>query len=114
MGKKTVQNDTEEDLIMAFKVFDKVPIPLSPRPLRLTGRLQDGKGFVTSAELRFILGNLGDRLNDEARTPSTHALCVNRRSQETESLVNQADPSGGGQINYAQFVRSMYQAIQGR
>ena len=24
MSKKTVQNDTEEDLIMAFKVFDKV------------------------------------------------------------------------------------------
>lgn len=75
---------------------------------------QDGKGFITSSELRFILGNLGDRLNDEARSQSHLRTSYSRCSQETESLVNQADPGGGGTINYAQFVRSMWQAIQGR
>lgn len=68
MGKKTVQNDTEDDLLMAFKVFDKVR--LFAAPSLLTSVTQDGKGFITSSELRFILGNLGDRLNDEARSRS--------------------------------------------
>merc|ERR1712216_873956 len=40
--------DTEEELIEAFKVFDR-----------------DGNGFISAAELRHIMTNLGEKLTDE-------------------------------------------------
>lgn len=40
--------DTEEELVDAFKVFDK-----------------DGSGKISSAELRHIMTNLGEKLTDE-------------------------------------------------
>src|SRR5688572_5396190 len=79
MSRKVQRSETEEELVTAFRAFDK-----------------DGKCFITSVELRHILTNLGDKLADE----------------EAESLVNQADPQGGGQINYASFVRMMMQAMK--
>jgi len=78
-AKKSQQNDSEQDLITAFQAFDK-----------------DGKGYITSVELRHVLTNLGDRLSDDV----------------TEAIVTQADPSGGGSISYATFVRSMLQAMK--
>ena len=40
--------DTEEELIEAFKVFDR-----------------DGNGFISAAELRHVMTNLGEKLTDE-------------------------------------------------
>ena len=40
--------DTEEELIEAFKVFDR-----------------DGNGFISAAELRHVMTNLGERLGFE-------------------------------------------------
>ncbi|XP_066915477.1 calmodulin-like [Clytia hemisphaerica] len=40
--------ETEEDVIEAFKVFDK-----------------DGNGFIKAAELRRVMTNLGDKLTDD-------------------------------------------------
>jgi len=79
MGKKYQQDDGEEELIKSFQVFDK-----------------DGKGSITSVELRFILTGLGDRISDE----------------EAENIISQADPSGGGTINYTSFVRQMLQYMK--
>merc|ERR1712178_151444 len=45
MGKDT---DTEEELIEAFKVFER-----------------DGNGFISAAELRHVMSNLGEKLSDE-------------------------------------------------
>ena len=112
MGKKTVQNDTEDDLLMAFKVFDKVrafDIPICPhecpRTVRASSpRPSSGSSWATS-ETASTTRHARNRI---------YELPYSRFSQETESLVNQADPGGGGTINYAQFVRSMWQAIQGR
>jgi len=78
MGKKYQQDDGEEELIKAFQVFDK-----------------DGKGSITSVELRFILTGLGDRISDE----------------EAENIISQADPSGGGTINYTSFVRFIHKIL---
>ncbi|KAJ8298482.1 hypothetical protein KUTeg_025013 [Tegillarca granosa] len=71
-------NDTQEseDLNMeeAFKVFDK-----------------DGNGFISAAELRNVMLNLGEKLTDE----------------ELENMIAEADIDGDGQINYQEFVRMM-------
>ena len=45
---KMKDTDTEEELIEAFKVFDR-----------------DGNGFISAAELRHVMTNLGEKLTDE-------------------------------------------------
>jgi len=48
MARKTKDTDTEEELIEAFKVFDR-----------------DGSGLLSVAELRHVMTNLGEKLTDE-------------------------------------------------
>lgn len=48
MAKKMKETDTEEELIEAFKVFDR-----------------DGNGLISAAELRHVMTNLGEKLTDE-------------------------------------------------
>ena len=48
MARKMKDTDSEEEILEAFKVFDK-----------------DGNGFISAAELRHIMTNLGEKLTDE-------------------------------------------------
>jgi calmodulin len=48
MARKMKDTDSEEEILEAFKVFDK-----------------DGNGFISAAELRHIMTNLGEKLSDE-------------------------------------------------
>mmetsp|Transcript_14170 Transcript_14170/g.29752 ORF Transcript_14170/g.29752 Transcript_14170/m.29752 type:complete len:150 (+) Transcript_14170:71-520(+) len=47
MARKMKDTDTEEELIEAFKVFDR-----------------DGDGFISAGELRHSMTNLGEKLSD--------------------------------------------------
>jgi len=47
-ARKMKDMDTEEELIEAFKVFDR-----------------DGSGFISAAQLRHVMTNLGEKLTDE-------------------------------------------------
>jgi hypothetical protein len=64
--------DSEEEILEAFKVFDK-----------------DGNGFISAAELRHVMTNLGEKLTDE----------------EVDEMIREADIDGDGQINYEEFVK---------
>ena len=56
MAKKMKDNNEEEELIEAFKVFDK-----------------DGNGFISAAELRHVMTNLGAKLtDDDVDSPHPH------------------------------------------
>ncbi|KAF9667482.1 hypothetical protein SADUNF_Sadunf15G0027600 [Salix dunnii] len=66
--------DSEEELKEAFKVFDK-----------------DQNGYISAAELRHVMTNLGEKLTDE----------------EVEEMIREADVDGDGQVNYEEFVRMM-------
>merc|ERR1711934_955476 len=74
MAKKMKDTDSEEEIKEAFKVFDK-----------------DGNGFISAAELRHVMTNLGEKLTDE----------------EVDEMIREADVDGDGQVNYEEFVKIM-------
>ena len=47
-------------------------------------RLQDGNGYISAAELRHVMTNLGEKLTDE----------------EVDEMIREADIDGDGQVNY--------------
>ena len=59
--------DYDEELLEAFRVFD-----------------QDGDGFISAEELRFLMCNLGEKLTQE----------------EVNEMIAEADQDGDGQVNY--------------
>ena len=66
-GKQTNNTDTEDELKEAFKVFDK-----------------DGTGFISAAQLREVMKNLGEDLTDE----------------EVDDMIKSADTDGDGQMSF--------------
>ncbi|XP_044472050.1 calcium-dependent protein kinase 19-like isoform X2 [Mangifera indica] len=71
---KRLDTDTEEEMKAAFKVFDK-----------------DQNGFISAAELRHVMTNLGEKMTYE----------------EAKEMIQEADVDGDGQVNYDEFVRLM-------
>ena len=61
------ERSTEEEVIDAFTVFDK-----------------EGNGYISAMELRHVMTNLGEKLQDD----------------EIDEMVRAADMNGDGQINY--------------
>ena len=53
--------------------------------------LQDGNGFINRRELRVVMMNLGEKLNED----------------EIECLIDDVDIDGDGQINYEEFHQMM-------
>jgi calmodulin len=74
MSRKTKDTDSEDDILESFKVFDK-----------------DGNGFISAADLRHIMTNLGEKLTDD----------------EIDEMTREADVDGNGQINYENFIKMM-------
>ena len=72
--RKMKDTDSEEEIREAFRVFDK-----------------DGNGFISAAELRHVMTNLGEKLTDE----------------EVDEMIREADIDGDGQVNYEEFVTMM-------
>jgi len=66
MSRKMRDTDTEEELIEAFKIFDR-----------------DGNGFISAAELRHVMTNLGEKLTDE----------------EIDEMIREADIDGEVQMS---------------
>ena len=52
---------------------------------------KDGNGFISVAELRYVMANLGEKLTDD----------------EVEEMIRDADIDGDGQVNYEEFVKYM-------
>tara|TARA_B100001142_G_scaffold297824_1_gene320473 strand:+ start:26 stop:367 length:342 start_codon:yes stop_codon:yes gene_type:complete len=74
MARKLKDTDSEEEIVEAFKVFDK-----------------DGNGYISHAELRHVMTNLGEKLTDE----------------EVEDMVGEADVDKDNMISYEEFVKMM-------
>uniref|UniRef100_A0A8C4NMR1 Calmodulin 2 n=1 Tax=Eptatretus burgeri TaxID=7764 RepID=A0A8C4NMR1_EPTBU len=50
-----------------------------------------GIGFISAAELRHVMTNLGEKLTDE----------------EVDEMIREADIDGDGQVNYEEFITMM-------
>ncbi len=74
MARKVKQIDNDEEIREAFRIFDK-----------------DGNGYISEAELRHVLNNIGEKLSDE----------------EVEELLFSSDIDGDGQVNYQEFCLMM-------
>ena len=71
MSRKMPETDNDEELREAFRVFDK-----------------DGNGYISAAELRHVMQNLGEKLTDE----------------EVKEMIREADLDGDGMVNYEGIV----------
>lgn len=75
IGKISVKTtDIDEELYNSFRAFDK-----------------DGNGFISGAELKHLLMNIGDKLKEE----------------EVDELINCAELDENGNINYIDFIQNM-------
>lgn len=54
----------------------------------LSPSLQDGNGYISAAELRHVMTNLGEKLTDE----------------EVDEMIREADIDGDGQVNYEGII----------
>jgi len=78
MARKMKDTDSEEEIREAFRVFDK-----------------DGNGFISAAELRHVMTNLGEKLTDE----------------EVDEMIREADIDGDGQVNYEGMIAVVKLAV---
>ena len=74
MARKMKDTDSEEEIREAFRVFDK-----------------DGNGFISAAELRHVMTNLGEKLTNK----------------EVDAMIREADIDGDGKVNCEEFVTMM-------
>lgn len=79
MARKMKDTDSEEEIREAFRVFDK-----------------DGNGFISAAELRHVMTNLGEKLTDE----------------EVDEMIREADIDGDGQVNYEGKTRHLVYRVE--
>ncbi|CAM9305231.1 unnamed protein product [Ectocarpus fasciculatus] len=74
MARQALYEDSNQELHEAFKVFD-----------------MDGDGEITGAEIKTIMKQLGQHLEDD----------------EVDLIIGEADTDGNGNINYEEFVKIM-------
>merc|ERR1712110_599638 len=74
MSKNTKEFDEKQELRATFNVFDK-----------------DGDGYITAAELRNVMTNLGEKLSDA----------------EIDEMIKGADTDGDWRVSYYEFVTMM-------
>lgn len=61
--------------------------------------LQDGNGYISAAELRHVMTNLGEKLTDE----------------EVDEMIREADIDGDGQVNYegtSEFLNAVLMTLK--
>jgi len=59
MDKVLTENDTEDDLIQAFRVFDR-----------------DGNGFIAATELKLVMSQSGDELTPQELDELINDVCI--------------------------------------
>merc|ERR1712096_340556 len=81
--------DSEEEIREAFRVFDK-----------------DGNGFISAAELRHVMTNLGEKLTDEEVDEMIREADVVRRSSQLRRIRHHDDfKVSSFEVQFSQLTR---------
>lgn len=101
MARKMKDTDSEEEIREAFKVFDK-----------------DGNGYISAAELRHVMTNLGELrfgLDRSRERPADlhifHQIGEKLSENEVAEMIREADVDGDGQVSSARCLTSDNQLI---
>ena len=78
MTHKMHNIDTEDEMREAFKLFDR-----------------DGNGYISPAELKQVMNNLGERLTEA----------------EVDLMIREVDANGDGQVNYEGKTLFLYSSF---
>ena len=89
MARKMKDTDSEEEIREAFRYFLVLFYKIWMQIFSVFDK--DGNGYISSAELRHVMTNLGEKLTDE----------------EVDEMIREADIDGDGQVNYEEFVAMM-------
>ena len=89
MKLKVQDQNQEEEIREAFKVFDNVSLVQSCCNLTLT--VQDGNGYIDRRELALMMRFSGESVSEE----------------EIEEIINEADMDHNGLIDYTEFFMLM-------
>lgn len=77
MARKMRDTDNEEELIEAFKIFDR-----------------DGNGLISEEELKQVMTIIADKVCDDVIT-----------DEEVAAMMKEADTDGDGMISYSEFKK---------
>lgn len=89
MARKMKDTDSEEEIREAFRFENSLDSPWIYHYFSVFDK--DGNGYISAAELRHVMTNLGEKLTDE----------------EVDEMIREADIDGDGQVNYEEFVAMM-------
>ena len=89
MARKMKDTDSEEEIREAFRFENSLGSPWIYHYFSVFDK--DGNGYISAAELRHVMTNLGEKLTDE----------------EVDEMIREADIDGDGQVNYEEFVAMM-------
>ena len=120
MAKKLSDEEAEDEIREAFKVFDGVGFFIyCPTEATLINAFQDGNGFINRMELRHVMMNLGEKMSEE----ECDALVDVRSIRDSTGMdgnylygqccvifTQEADIDGDGSINYEEFYGMMTSA----
>ena len=81
---KANQQEEEEDIEQAFKIFDKVTEVFL---ISVQYTIEDGDGLITAEEVRETMTGLGEELSDS----------------ELTDMITEADLNGDGFIDFSEF-----------
>ena len=82
---------SEISFFSKISIFSKILIFFLENLLFFSVFDKDGNGYISAAELRHVMTNLGEKLTDE----------------EVDEMIREADIDGDGQVNYEEFVAMM-------
>ena len=120
MAKKLSDEEAEDEIREAFKVFDGVGFLIyCPTEATSINASQDGNGFINRMELRHVMMNLGEKMSEE----ECDALVDVRSIRDFTGMdgnylygqccvifTQEADIDGDGSINYEEFYGMMTSA----